>query len=334
MATRTVQCPICAEDMKDPRLLPCIHSFCLGCLQRYCRDKLPGDDVSCPVCRSEFQIPKNGVAGLPSRTHAQEPFNASEQSTRSHCEKHENERVTYCFNCSMNVCAVCCDDDHKTHNYERIETAVKQFSRSIDDNIKEITSRIESFRGVAAQLEAENYKALDNIELTELEVKKRSEEIKELVDRQENELLQELQSLRSAAEKDIKLQTDTLQLALSEMDSFMTTMLELRSKGSPSDITQTGNVHERAKELLETYVIPSEYHAPSYKFTPVNIDELLIFEQNIIGHVVQVVHSGTSCVVIELFLAADCIRYIIYSSLFTIAVARKHNNCTEKNRTT
>ena len=29
MATRTVQCPICQEDIKDPRLLPCTHSFCL-----------------------------------------------------------------------------------------------------------------------------------------------------------------------------------------------------------------------------------------------------------------------------------------------------------------
>ena len=294
MATRTVQCPICAEDIEDPRLLPCIHAFCLKCLRRYCSDKLPGDDVPCPVCRSEFQIPKNGVVGLPLRAHSQEPFSASEQSIRRYCEKHEDERVkTYCFNCSMNVCAVCCHEDHKAHNYERIETVIGQFSRSIDDCMKQITSRIESFRGVAAQLEAENYKALENIELTELEVKKRSEEIKQLVDRQENELLQELQSLKSAAEKDIKLHTDTLQLALTEMESFMTTILELRSKGSPSDITQAANdVHERAKELLETYVIPSEFHAPSYKFTPVNVDELLIFEQNIIGHLVEVVHSG------------------------------------------
>ena len=64
-------------------------------------------------------------------------------------------------------------------------------------------------------------------------------------------------------------------------------------KGSPSDITQAANdVLERAKELLEAYVIPSEYHAPSYKFTPVNIDELLRDDQNFIGHVVEVRDSG------------------------------------------
>ena len=73
MATRTVECPICQEDIKDPMLLPCIHSFCLECLRRYCRDKQPGDDVPCPVCRNEFQIPKIGVAGLTVRTHTKEP---------------------------------------------------------------------------------------------------------------------------------------------------------------------------------------------------------------------------------------------------------------------
>jgi len=82
---------------------------------------------------------------------------------------------------------------------------------------------------------------LDNIQTTELEVKSRSEEIRRMVDRQENELLESLQSLKSTAEKEVKSHNDTLQLALTEIEIFRTTSLELRSKGSPSDITQTAN---------------------------------------------------------------------------------------------
>ena len=193
----------------------------------------------------------------------------------------------------MNVCDMCCTEDHKAHNCERIETVVEQFSKSIDEEITLVTARIECFRGVAAKVEAESSKTLQNVKAMELEVKKRSEEIRQLVDRQENELLQELQSLKSVTEKEVKSHKDTLQLALTEMESFRTSSLELRSKGSPSDITQAANdVLERAKELLETYVIPSEYHAPSYKFTPVNIDELLRHGQNFIGHVAEVGDSG------------------------------------------
>ena len=301
MATRTAQCPICQEDLKNPRLLPCTHSFCLECLEDFSTDKMPGDDLSCPVCRNEFQIPKNGVADLLVRTHVKEPSTAPELSREPYCEKHEDERIKlYCADCDMNVCAMCCLETHKTHTFERIQTIVERFSRSIDEEIKEVTLRIECFRGVAAQLEAESKNKLDNMKTIELEVKTRSKEIKQLldrmkqlVDRQKSDLLHELQSLKSAAEKEVKSHTDTLQLAVTEMDSFIASTLELMLKGSPSDITKAeGDVHDRAKRLLQTWVIPDEYHVPSYEFTPVNIDELLRDDQNLIGHVVKVGNSG------------------------------------------
>jgi len=254
--------------------------------------------VPCPVCRSEFQIPKNGVAGLPIRTHAQQLFKVSKLGRKRYCEKHEDERIKlHCFDCKMNVCSMCCLEDHKTHNYQRIEKVAEHFSKSIDDSMEQISLAIECFRGVTAHLEVENNKMLDNIKALEQEVKKRSKEIKQLVKQlvncQENELLQKLQSLKSATEEEMKSQKDTLQLAVSEMESLRTSSLELKLKGSPSDITQAANdVRERAKVLLQTYVIPSEYHAPSYKFTPVNIDELLRDDQNFIGHVVEVTDSG------------------------------------------
>ena len=114
MATRTVECQICLEDLNNPRLLPCTHSFCLDCVEAYCRDKLPGDDVPCPVCKNEFQIPKNGIAGLPVRTHTKEST-TSEPGGERHCTEH-NERIKiYCLNCNMNVCAMCCFETHKSH---------------------------------------------------------------------------------------------------------------------------------------------------------------------------------------------------------------------------
>ena len=252
--------------------------------------------MPCPMCRSEFLIPKNGVAGLPSRTCSKKQFNAPQLQlgTGGYCEKHDDERIKlYCFDCDVNMCAMCCLQYHKTHQFDRIDEIAQHFLSSVDEEIEQVTSRIGVFRGVIAQLDSENNKALEKLEAMELEVKQRSEEIKEIVDRQESELLQEFQLLKSATEEEIKSQKDTFQLAVAEMENFRECLSELRSKGSPSDITQPANdVHERAKELLETYVIPSEYHAPNYKFTPVNIDELLGDDQNFIGHVVEVGDLG------------------------------------------
>ena len=45
------ECPICTEVYTDPRSLPCVHTYCLKCLKTISKDKPPGDEVACPLCR-------------------------------------------------------------------------------------------------------------------------------------------------------------------------------------------------------------------------------------------------------------------------------------------
>src|SRR6218665_291927 len=60
------ECPICMSAFSDPRMLPCIHSFCFECLKRTAEaaEKKPGDRMPCPLCRKDFFIPADGVNGL------------------------------------------------------------------------------------------------------------------------------------------------------------------------------------------------------------------------------------------------------------------------------
>jgi hypothetical protein len=59
------ECSICADTYSDPRTLPCVHTFCLRCIEGFSEHKLPGNRVSCPLCRKEFAIPENGAEDLP-----------------------------------------------------------------------------------------------------------------------------------------------------------------------------------------------------------------------------------------------------------------------------
>jgi len=61
ITTDRTTCPICLEVFDNPKSLPCIHGFCLKCLERHFRDMMPGDEVPCPLCRKEFQIPLRGL---------------------------------------------------------------------------------------------------------------------------------------------------------------------------------------------------------------------------------------------------------------------------------
>jgi len=61
-----LDCPICLEVLQNAKSLPCIHTFCLHCLEDYWKDKEAGQQVFCPVCRGPFDIPQSGLdSGLP-----------------------------------------------------------------------------------------------------------------------------------------------------------------------------------------------------------------------------------------------------------------------------
>ena len=64
--------PICFNLFDVPKSLPCLHAFCLSCLQGYFKDKCSGDAVPCPMCRKEFQIPSDGLYGLQHRFFVQQ----------------------------------------------------------------------------------------------------------------------------------------------------------------------------------------------------------------------------------------------------------------------
>ena len=63
-AADLTECSLCLEEFKDPRALPCLHSFCLDCLIELCDTNQNNGRVKCPMCKERHRIPRTGAQGF------------------------------------------------------------------------------------------------------------------------------------------------------------------------------------------------------------------------------------------------------------------------------
>ncbi|XP_066294573.1 E3 ubiquitin-protein ligase TRIM56-like [Branchiostoma lanceolatum] len=90
----STQCTICFYTFKNPKVLPCLHTFCEHCLREWVQ-KNDGDNFPCPICRQPVPLPQNGVDGLKDNS-----FIASlVKAVAEHHKVHHGKDNLICTNC-------------------------------------------------------------------------------------------------------------------------------------------------------------------------------------------------------------------------------------------
>ena len=111
------ECPMCTKTMVDPKILPCIHSFCFKCIEQCWQDKTPGDKVPCPMCGSNFSIPDGGLTDLPKNFFIEKLLDARNLLNQSEIPKCdicsgrniEKNAQKLCVDCRQKLCDQCLD---------------------------------------------------------------------------------------------------------------------------------------------------------------------------------------------------------------------------------
>ena len=62
-------CGVCSKPYNDPRILPCLHSFCQQCLRQEIEKSGSQQVFKCPTCERNTSIPVGGASGLPQNLH-------------------------------------------------------------------------------------------------------------------------------------------------------------------------------------------------------------------------------------------------------------------------
>ena len=109
-----VSCSVCMCKYTDPKQLPCLHSFCLHCLNGIQRTSGRRDKIACPECRQEFNVPDNGnLAALPTNFRINSLLDVlaiKECNTTGvkcgNCDE-KTKQSHYCFQCYAFWCEEC-----------------------------------------------------------------------------------------------------------------------------------------------------------------------------------------------------------------------------------
>jgi tripartite motif-containing protein 2/3 len=156
-------CVMCFELYNDqqhlPKVLPCQHTFCLECLNRYVQ-KYAGKMFPCPLCKSFFSLPDGGVRAVPSNVLAtgmldllNDTMNVVStadnqpkvtKDEKPGCCKHpERECTIVCMTCKTGLCTRCMKSVHRGphagHDLDDFEDVMDETKRKIKMETSKLT---------------------------------------------------------------------------------------------------------------------------------------------------------------------------------------------------
>ena len=318
------ECPICMNAFTDPRMLPCIHTFCFECLNRTgeAEKKKSGDKMPCPLCRKEFAIPEDGLTSVQknffmqnllefkttveigsdtiicdmcniknegktgqtskatmrcmvcedyyckgcAKVHQFQKASKDHQMTKlgndtktetkrfssmKFCIKHIQKPLDYyCDECKKIVCVSCFVESHKLHDCKDVTTVGDEFRKTIEKEALKTSINLNEILLMKNNNQKRKEDFLKQIGEKEKKMHKRSQELKDVIDRHTLLLLDELSVIKSNHLKEMENQKEEIERLCIILGSFEAYCTELVLKGSASDIcSSVDQLTVRAAEL-------------------------------------------------------------------------------------
>jgi len=170
----------------------------------------------------------------------------------SYCDQHHDKSIEiYCSDCKLAICMMCYIELHNAHKCSDISKVEDDFRKQMTSDVDNVAAGVERCREMLESLEKEKNDFGEQVRKTEIEVSKKAEQLKQMIDVHKEKLMNELSSMKQKRTKEIESLREEIERQLLSMDSYKKYVDEVRQKGTACDVARAASgLHDRADELL------------------------------------------------------------------------------------
>src|SRR6218665_2019357 len=183
-----------------------------------------------------------------SKDHQMVPIGREVKTERSRfvskksCTIHVNTPLNYyCADCKKIVCMPCFVESHKLHDCKDVSTVDEEFRQTIQKRTLKISTYMNEMLVKRNNIVKRKADFLKQIFEEEMKIHERNFELKVMIDRHVQSLLDELSVIKSKHVNEIKTVMEDIDRNFTVLESFEAYCTELISKGSTSDICSSAD---------------------------------------------------------------------------------------------
>uniref|UniRef100_A0AC34QH98 RING-type domain-containing protein n=1 Tax=Panagrolaimus sp. JU765 TaxID=591449 RepID=A0AC34QH98_9BILA len=267
-------CGICLDRYKQPKLLPCHHSFCLPCLESYA-DSVHRN-LKCPECRAEHPIPYDGVKSFQTNytltgfldIHLEATDENAEQ-LEAYIQRYNLERCKICDEkAELELCRHCDRRACKECRTAHMEMVKRDLGRLLNQ-VRRLSNRVKE----ASECLAKNVDLLTlNGETTKTEVKEYFHRYHNELRKREENFIQEIDTFLQTENRLMKTLSDTLSVENNNLNDaciWVESVLNGNQSAKDEELFRIKGVFTDGLEYLRSFQPDSEeFFSKKIRFTP------------------------------------------------------------------